>query len=58
VAFIMLRNLAISSAWFGLPHQWPEALWPLEEDGVDALLPLRPLQRSPELTDTGWQYKQ
>ena len=54
----MLRNLAISSAWFGLPHQWPEALWPLEEDGVDALLPLRPLQRSPELTDTGWQYKQ
>ena len=47
-AFVVLGNLAISFAWFGLPHQWPEALWQLDPGASGLRAQLAPLQRCPE----------
>lgn len=33
VACVVLLNLAIAFASFGLPYQWPEALWEVRPDG-------------------------
>lgn len=48
VAFIMLGNLAISNAWFGLPYQWPEALWQVNATARDPWKALKPLHSSPK----------
>ena len=40
-ALVVLLNLSIAFAWCGLPHQWPEALWVLD-DGM-----LRPMREHP-----------
>ena len=45
-AFVVLGNLAISMAWFGLPHQWPEALWRHEPER-GPWWPLRALSECP-----------
>ena len=51
VAFVVLGSLSIANAWFGLPYQWPEALWRLDtaRDAIDGpLQALTPLRTSPK----------
>jgi len=47
VVAVALGNLAIGCAWFGRPHQWPEALWQ-HDPSSDSLWPLHPLRQGPK----------